>query len=150
MDMSERIRQAPATQLPEPAPVAMAELLDAALDSYPMTALPPGFMVSTLARLGPAPAPALAGPRLRLLDVALPLAVAGLALMALVILAVVSAADPALPLRLHAMAREVWAALLPGVPAPGVAVAAYGAAFIGMALLGAVTLLDRGGGTQRV
>ncbi len=123
------------------------EVIDAAVDSYPLTALPPGFSARTLARLGPSPA--VARPRLRLLDLALPLALAGLALVALMVLTLVAAVDPALPVRLQAARMELWAALLPGVPVPGVAVWTYGAALLGMVVLGVAAWMERGGDTER-
>jgi hypothetical protein len=140
--------QAHETASPEAVELDVDGLIDAALASYPMAALPPGFTAHAMARLGPAPA--LAGPRLRPLDVALPLALAGLALLTLVMLALAAAADPALPLRAQAVARELWAALLPGIPAPGAAVWTYAAAFLGVAVLAAVSLLDRGTRIRRV
>jgi hypothetical protein len=117
-------------------------LLDAALASYPLRPLPAGFVERTMAR-----ATAGARPRPQALDLALPLLVPVLAVLAVLgLYALPARLDPLWLPRLRLLWQGVeleLAALLPaGTTLPtglttGVAVA------LGAALLAAVMLLDR-------
>jgi len=126
------------TQVMSTTDAAVDAMIDAALASYPLAALPPGFTARAMAR-----AVAVPRPRLQTLDVFLPAAVAGSAVVAMALGAWLTATDPLWWPRLALQIQLAWLALLPGVPLPGTAFWTLTVVVVGLAVLGATAARPR-------
>lgn len=127
-----------------PDPAAADAAIDAALASYPLAGLPPGFHARAMARVAAAAtAPPAIRPRLSFLDVAVTFFGALATLLVAALGFAATQQTPALDSRLAAWAEATWATLMPGLPVPDPTLISLATVSFGVVALAGLALLER-------